>query len=149
MEELGYSSLKLVYDDDPNKESDLIDHCITQKAVAIILNPAGAGASVFAIQRAKEAGIPGFLIDRQINQEGVAVSQIIADNDMGVTLVAEYFADLMGKQGKYIELTSRDTDLLAQPRSDGFHSVLDKIPDLELIAQQTANWSAIEPYDTV
>jgi erythritol transport system substrate-binding protein len=63
--------------------------------------------------------------------------------------VAEYFAELMGKQGKYIELTGRSTTTEAYPRSDGFHSVLDKIPDMEMIAQETANWYSIDPFDTV
>ncbi|MCX6054340.1 MAG: substrate-binding domain-containing protein, partial [Chloroflexi bacterium] len=72
-EELGYTALKLVHDDDANKQAELIDNCIAQKAVAIILDNAGADATVAAVQKAKDAGIPTFLIDREITKEGVAV----------------------------------------------------------------------------
>ena len=127
-EELGYETLRLVHDDDANKELELIETCIAQGAVAIILENAGADASIAAVQKAKDAGIPSFLIDREINEEGVAVSQIVSNNYQGATLVAEEFARLMGEEGKYIELTGRDTDTNAHVRSQGYHDVLDVCP---------------------
>ena len=148
-EELGYKALKLVHDDDANKQSELIDSCIAQKAVAIILDNAGADASIAAIQKAKDAGIPSFLIDREITKEGVAVSQIVSNNFQGATLVGEEFARLMGEEGEYIELTGRDTDTNAHVRSDGYHQVLDAMPNMKMVAQQTANWSQTEAFDVM
>jgi len=148
-EELGYTALKLVHDDDANKQSELIDSCIAQKAVAIILDNAGADASIAAIQKAKDAGIPSFLVDREITKEGVAVSQIVSNNYQGATLVAEEFARLMGEKGEYIELTGRDTDTNAHVRSQGYHDVLDALPDMKMVAQQTANWSQTEAFDVM
>ena len=57
-EELGYKTLKLVHNDDANKQMELFETCIAQKAVAIILDNAGADATVAAVQKAKDAGIP-------------------------------------------------------------------------------------------
>jgi ABC-type sugar transport system substrate-binding protein len=148
-EELGYTALKLVHDDDANKQSELIDSCIAQKAKAIILDNAGADASIAAIQKAKDAGIPSFLVDREITKEGVAVSQIVSNNYQGATLVAEEFARLMGEEGEYIELTGRDTDTNAHVRSQGYHDVLDAIPGMKMVAQQTANWSQTEAFDVM
>ena len=148
-EELGYTALKLVHDDDANKQSELIDSCIAQKAVAIILDNAGADASIAAIQKAKDAGIPSFLVDREITKEGVAVSQIVSNNYQGATLLAEEFARLMGEEGEYIELTGRDTDTNAHVRSQGYHDVLDSLPDMKMVAQQTANWSQTEAFDVM
>jgi erythritol transport system substrate-binding protein len=135
VEELGYTALKLVHDDDANKQSELIDSCIAQKAVAIILDNAGADATVAAVQKAKDAGVPTFLIDREITKEGVAVSQIVSNNFQGATLLAEEFARLMGEEGEYIELTGKDTDTNAHVRSDGYHEVLDALPGMKMVAQ--------------
>ena len=44
--ELGYETLVLVHDDDANKQSELIDTAIARGAKAIILDNAGADASV-------------------------------------------------------------------------------------------------------
>jgi len=149
VEELGYTALKLVHGDDANKQSEQIDSCIAQKAVAIILDNAGADASVAAIQKAKDAGIPTFLIDREITKEGVAVSQIVSNNFQGASLLAEHFAKLMGEKGEYIELTGKDTDTNAHVRSDGYHDVLDKLPGMKMVAQQTANWSQTEGFSVM
>ena len=148
-EELGYETLKLVHDDDANKQLELFETCIAQNAVAIILDNAGADASIAAIQKAADAGIPSFLVDREINQEGVAISQIVSNNYQGATILAEEFARLMGEEGTYIELTGRDTDTNAHVRSQGYHDVLDSIPSMEMVAQQTANWSQTEAFDVM
>ena len=62
-----------------------------QQAAAIMLDNAGADASVAAVRKAKAAGIPSFLIDREINANGIAVSQIVSNNYQGATLGAQEF----------------------------------------------------------
>jgi erythritol transport system substrate-binding protein len=148
-EELGYETLKLDHGDDANKQLEFFETCIAQEAVAIILDNAGADATVAAVQMAKDAGIPSFLVDREISEEGVAVSQIVSNNYQGATILAEEFARLMGEEGTYIELTGRDTDTNAHVRSQGYHDVLDALPDMEMVAQQTANWSQTEAFDVM
>ncbi len=145
-EELGYTTSRLVHNDDANTQLELIQTCIAQDAVAIILDNAGADATVAAVQEAKDAGIPSFLVDREITADGVAVAQIVSDNYQGATLLGEEFASLMGEEGTYIELTGKDTDTNAHVRSQGYHDVLDAIPAMEMVAQQTANWSQDEGF---
>jgi erythritol transport system substrate-binding protein len=64
--ELGYDVISLVHDDDANKQSQLVDTAIARGAKAIILDNAGADATVAAVKKANEAGIPSFLIDREM-----------------------------------------------------------------------------------
>ena len=144
--ELGYDTMVLVHDDDANKQSELFDSAIAAGVSAIILDNAGADASVAAVQKAKDAGIPSFLIDREITATGVAVSQIVSNNYQGAQLGAEKFVELMGEEGKYAELLGKESDTNAGIRSQGYHDVIDQYPDLELVAQQTANWSQTEAY---
>jgi erythritol transport system substrate-binding protein len=141
---LGYETLVLSHDDDPTKQSQEIDTAISRKAAAIILDNAGADASVTAIQRAKDAKIPTFLVDREINKTGVAVAQIVSNNAQGAGLGGTEFAKLMGSKGQYAELTGKPTDTNAGVRSQGYHGVLDQYPDLKMVAQQSANWDQAE-----
>ena len=97
----------LVHDDDANKQNELFDTAIARKAAAIILDNAGADASIAAVQKAKDAGIPSFLIDREINKTGVAVAQIVSNNYQGATLGAQEFVKLMGEKGKFAELVGK------------------------------------------
>lgn len=139
-EKLGYDTMVASHNDNVDTQNTLFDTAIARKASAIILDNAGADASIAAIQKAKNAGIPTFCVDREINAKGVAVSQIVSNNFQGATLGATYFAQLMNQKGNYVELTGKDSDTNAHVRSDGYHSILDKFPDLKMVAQQTANW---------
>lgn len=136
----------LTHGGDANRQDQLIDTAIAQHAAAIILDNAGADASIAAVQKAKQAGIPSFLIDREINATGAAAAQIVANNYQGATLGAEKFVELMGDKGSYIELTGKESDTNAGIRSKGYHDVLDKYPGLKMVAQQSANWSQTEAY---
>jgi erythritol transport system substrate-binding protein len=144
--ELGYEVMVLVHDDDANKQNELFDSAIAAGVKAIILDNAGADASVAAVQKAKDAGIPSFLIDREITATGVAVSQIVSNNYQGAQLGAEEFVKLMGEAGDYAELIGKESDTNAGIRSKGYHDVIDQYPDLKMVASQTANWSQTEAY---
>lgn len=145
--ELGYETLVLVHDDDPNKQSEMFDTAIARGADAIILDNAGADATVAPVQRARDAGIPSFLIDREIKESGIAISQIVSNNYQGAQLGAEKFVELMGEEGNYVELLGREADTNAGIRSAGYHDIIDQYPDLAMVAQQSANWSQTEAYE--
>jgi erythritol transport system substrate-binding protein len=145
-EELGYETSAASHDDDPNKQSELIDAAISNGAKAIILDNAGADASIGPVRKAVEAGIPVFLIDREINETGLATAQIVANNSQGAALVAEEFAKALGGAGTYVELTGKESDTNAGVRSQAFDSVLSQYPDMEKVAQETANWDQQEAF---
>jgi erythritol transport system substrate-binding protein len=143
---LGYDTLVLVHNDDANKQNELFDAAIARKARAIILDNAGSESSVAAVAKAKKAGIPSFLIDREINTTGVAVTQIVSNNYQGAQLGAEEFVKLMGEKGNYVELLGREADINAGVRSKGYQDVIGKYPGMKLVARQSANWSQPEAF---
>lgn len=144
--ELGYEVKSVSHDDDPTKQSQLFDAAIADKAAAIICDNAGADATVEAVQKARENNIPTFLIDREINESGVAISQIVANNYQGAKEVAEVFVEEMGESGKYVELLGKESDTNVGVRSSAFHKVIDQYEGLELVSTQTANWEQSEAY---
>ncbi len=144
--ELGYEVKAVSHDDDPTKQAELFDTAISEKAAAIICDNAGSDATVSAVQKARDNNIPTFLIDREINETGIAISQIVANNYQGAKGVAEVFVEAMGEKGKYAELLGKESDTNAGVRSSAFHEVIDQYEDLELVATQTANWEQTEAY---
>ncbi len=145
-EELGYETLVQTHDDDAHKQDQIIDMAIAKGAAAIVLDNAGVDASINAVRKAKEAGVPSFLIDREINATGIAVAQIVSNNYQGATLGGAEFVRLMDEEGGYFELTGRESDSNAPIRSRGFHDVIDKFPGMKLLARQSANWSQTEAF---
>ena len=144
---MGYEVKANSHDDDANKQSELFDSAIADKAAAIICDNAGADATVEAVKKAAKAGIPTFLIDREITTTGDAIAQIIADNNQGASDVAQTFVDAMGEKGNYVELLGKESDTNAKVRSDAFHSVIDQYKDMKMLEQQTANWEQTQAYD--
>jgi erythritol transport system substrate-binding protein len=145
-EELGYETTSASHDDDPNRQSELIDSAISAGAAAIILDNAGADASIGPVQKAVDAGVKVFLIDREINQTGLATAQIVANNSQGAALVAEEFVTALGGTGTYVELTGKESDTNAGVRSQAYASVISQYPDMQLVAQETANWDQQEAF---
>jgi erythritol transport system substrate-binding protein len=147
--ELGYETSVNSHDDDAHKQDQLVDVAIANQSAAIILDNAGADASVAAVRKAKAAGIPSFLIDREINSNGAAVSQIVSNNYQGATIGAQEFVRLMGEKGNYIELVGRESDTNAAIRTRGYHDVLDKYDGLKQVGRQSANWSQTEAFQKI
>lgn len=146
-QELGYETLLLVHDDDANKQSELFDTAIARGAAAIIVDNAGADATIAPVKRALKAGIPSFLIDREINQGDLAKAQIVSNNYQGAKLGGEEFVKLMGEKGNFVELVGKESDTNAGIRSQGYHDVIDQYPEMKMVARQSANWSQTEAYD--
>src|SRR3954463_7281918 len=144
---LGYQTSAASHDDDPNKQSQLIDTAISRKAKAIILDNAGADASIGAVQKAKDARIPVFLIDREINKTGVAAAQIVSNNSQGAQLGAQEFVKSLDGKGKYVELVGKETDTNAGVRSKGYNDVISQVPGLKRVARQSANWDQQEAFN--
>jgi erythritol transport system substrate-binding protein len=143
---LGYDTLVLVHNDDPVKQDQLFDTAIARKASAIVLDNAGADATVAAVKKAKAAKIPSFLVDREIDVTGSAIAQLVSNNYQGATLGAEEFAKLMGEEGDYVELLGKETDTNAGVRSKGYNDTLTQYPKLKKVAAQSANWNQAEAF---
>ena len=143
---LGYEVKMVSHDDSPVKQSELFETAISDKAAAIICDNAGADATVAAVKRAYDNNIPTVLFDREINEQGIAIAQIVANNYQGAKGVAEVFVEAMEEEGEYAELFGPDSDNNAQTRSTAFHEVIDQYPDLKLVSVQTANWDQSQGY---
>ena len=92
------------------------------------------------MKKATDAGIPVFLVNAEISEQGIAKAQIVSNNAQGATLGAQAWAEAVGGKGEYVELFGNPTDNNAQVRSDGYAGVLSQFPDLKLVQTETANW---------
>ena len=146
-EDLGYTANVGAHKGDTNTESNLIDTAITNKSVAIILDPANADGSVGAVKKAVAAGIPVILVNAEINQEGLAKAQLVSNNAQGAALGAQQWVEAVGDKGKYVELFGAPSDNNAATRSNGYETVLTQYPDLEKVAKEVADWDRTKGHD--
>ena len=127
---LGYKANVAASKGDTNTESTLIDTAITNKSVAIILDPANASGSIGAVRKANAAKIPVFLVNAEINQEGLAKAQLVSNNAQGAAIGAQQWVKDMGGKGDYVELFGAPSDNNAATRSNGYTTVISQYPNL-------------------
>lgn len=145
-EKLGYTANVAAHKGDTNTESTLIDTAITNKSVAIILDPANADGSVGAVKKAVAANIPVFLVNAEINQEGLAKAQLVSNNAQGAAVGAQQWVQMVGETGNYVELFGNPADNNAATRSNGYETVLTQYPDLVKVGREVANWDRAQGY---
>jgi erythritol transport system substrate-binding protein len=144
---LGYDANVAAHKGDTNTESNLIDTAITNKSVAIILDPANASGSVGAVKKAIAANIPVFLVNAEINQAGLAKAQLVSNNAQGAALGAQEWVKDIGEKGKYVELLGAPSDNNAATRSNGYETVISQYPDLQKAGSDVANWDRTQGHD--
>jgi ABC-type sugar transport system substrate-binding protein len=138
--ELGYEATIFDSQNDPAKESQHFDNVISSGYGAVLFNCTDAKGSIANVRRAKAAGLPVFCMDREIEANDAAVSQILSDNYSGCVALGQYFVEQVGEEGTYVELLGLVADTNTWNRSKGFHSVVDRYPGLKMVAQQSAEF---------
>ncbi len=137
---LGYDAK--IFDSQNNTalESDHFENIIVSGFEAILFNPTDANGSVANVLKAKEAGVPVFCMDREINSPDAATSQILSDSYSGSVAIGKFFTQQLNKKGNYVEVLGLVGDNNTWARSKGFHSVVDNYKELKMVAQQSADF---------
>lgn len=146
-EKMGYTANVSAHKGDTNAESTMIDTAITNKSVAIILDPANADGSIGAIKKAVAANIPVFLVNAEINTEGLAKAQLVSNNAQGAALGATQWQKDVGDKANYVELFGNPADNNAATRSNGYETVLSQYPDLKKVGKEVADWDRTKGHD--
>lgn len=149
---LGYEAKIFDSQNNPAIESDNFENLISSGYDAILLNPTDSDGSISNILKAKTAGIPVFCMDREVNADDAATSQILSDNYSGCVSIGIEFVKELKEKGKYVEILGLVGDNNTWARSGGFHSVVDKFPNLKMVAQQSGDFDrnkAMEVLETI
>jgi len=139
-EELGYTARIFDSQNSTDKEASNFENILTGGYAAILFNPTDADGSISNVRRAALAKVPVFCIDREINANDAATSQMLSDSYSGCVALGQYFVEQVGEKGEYAELLGLVGDNNTHNRSKGFHSVVDRYPDLKMVAQQSADF---------
>lgn len=151
-EKLGYQAKIFDSQNNPAVESDNFENLISSGYDAILLNPTDSDGSISNVLKAKTAGIPVFCMDREINADDAATSQILSDNYSGCVAIGIEFVKELKEKGNYVEILGLVGDNNTWARSKGFHSVVDKFSNLKMVAQQSGNFDrnkAMEVLETI
>lgn len=123
-----------------NQTQDLI----TQDVDALVLVPIDANGIVPAVQAANNADIPVYTLDR--GAEGGELASVVETNNVEAGKKgANYIVDLLEERygeprGNVVDLQGLVGTTAAEDRETGFQQVMGQVPDIEIVANQPADF---------
>lgn len=130
----------------------IVRDMIAQGVDAIVIAPADSTELIPVLKQAQDAGIRIVNIDNQLNpdisaQQGlVGVPFISVDNEKGAYASAKYIADQVSEPTQAVILEGIRTAQNAEDRKNGALRAFAENPNIEVVAQETANWKIDEGY---
>ena len=125
-----------------SKQVSDVEDLIARRVDAIFLVPREAEGLTTALQRAKEAKIPVFLIDREhTGTPGVDFVTFIGSNFVEEgQRVGQWVVDNSGGNAGVVVLEGNAGASVARDRNQGFREVIDKHPGITVLASQPADF---------
>lgn len=131
---------------DAEKQLQIVENMIQRKVDAICVAPSGSKEIVAAIVKANRAGIPVLVVDTRVDADvlkeagGRYATFIGSDNFEGGRIAGEYLIQRLKPGGKVAILEGIPGHETGDARLRGFHTAVDTVPGIEVVASQTANW---------
>lgn len=129
--------------DDAATQADQLRNAETSGADVVIVNPTDSDAVGSAVESLNNAEIPVIAVDRSSNSGEVA-SFVASDNVAGGKQAAEELAAAIGEEGEILVLQGIAGSSASRDRGQGFQEGIAAYPDIEVVAQQTANFDRTE-----
>jgi ABC-type sugar transport system substrate-binding protein len=143
--EKGWTVINVNSPRDAELQANQIEYLISLGVDAIIAVPVDSQAFCASVERASEAGIPIYTIDRApigcVVNMTVQADNYLAGQQSGEATVAFLEEKYGAPQGTVLELQGDMGNNVAQLRSAGFTDVLAEYPDIEIVSIPT-EWAA-------
>jgi len=138
-DELGVNLIVTDAQNNPSQEISNVENLIQQDVDVLILDPSDSNAIVPSVLDANDANIPVFTIDRKSNG-GEVITHIGFDAIKSGRIAGKFLVDQLDGKGKIVEIMGIMGTSVARDRSKGFNEVMDKYPDMNIVANQPANF---------
>ena len=123
---------------DVNKQIAEVEDLIEQKVDGIFLNPTDWKAIKPALEMAKKAGIPVYVVDAPVFNDDLVKTTIVSDNWNAGTLCALHLTQTLGITEGNIVVLEHPTAKSAIERTNSFLKEIAKYPNLKVIAKQSS-----------
>ncbi|MGY0692392.1 ribose ABC transporter substrate-binding protein RbsB [Virgibacillus sp. FSP13] len=141
--EKGYEVITSDAQDDPSTQLSDIEDLLQQDIDVLLVNPVDSDAIVSAVELANDADIPVITVDRS-SEGGEVVTHIASDNVEGGQMAGEFIAEQLENEGSIVELEGIPGASATRERGEGFHNSIDEVDNIEVVANQSANFARTE-----
>jgi inositol transport system substrate-binding protein len=123
------------------KQTADVEAAIASGAEGIILAPTDVNALVPAVESVLKAGIPIVTVDRRVENAGVIVPHVGADNLAGGRSMAQWVVENFPSGAHIVLITGQPGSSSAIDRTRGIEVAFRSAgPQYQIVAEQSANW---------
>ncbi|WP_232818609.1 sugar ABC transporter substrate-binding protein [Exiguobacterium flavidum] len=142
----GYETIVVTTQDSRINEKEQILEFVEAGVDAIFVTTLDESYIESSVMKAKQAGIPVFAIDREIQMDGV-VSSVTSNNRLIGRQLANYIKSELTKRtgqpkGRIIELSGTPNVYTTIERHNGFKSAISSSPALEVVMTANGNYDS-------
>ena len=149
-EQLGVQVDVLDGKQDPATQTSQIETCIAQGYDGVMVEPISADAIVPAVKAANEAGLPVLTVVQQMkNQDTMAIAYCGGDESKSGQLQMEHVIDVIGEEANIVVLYGPMGSDAQISRKAGWDEVLANYPGIQIVFEDTANWTTEEALSKV
>lgn len=130
---------------DAARELSIMEDVLSGGFDLILFTPVDSDAAVASVKLANDAGVPVITFDRGVTS-GEVVTHVASDNEGGGAMAADFIAEQFPDGANVVELQGILATDVAKQRGGGFGAELAKAGNLEIVAQQSANFDKAEGY---
>lgn len=143
-EEYGFELRETNANGDAGQQFNQVTDLIQQGVDALVITPLDADGIVPAVEQANNADIPVFTLDRSANG-GELASVVETDNVDAGQQAAQYIVDQLTERygesrGRIANLQGLIGTTAARDREEGFQDVVSENPEIEIVANQPADF---------
>lgn len=124
---------------DPSKQLSDVENILQRNPDLLILNPVDSDAAAQIVMIANEQNVPVITVDRQ-SAGGEVISHIGFDALKSGNIAATFLSDILGGNGKVVEIQGILGTNVGRDRSQGFNDHMEGFDGIEIVARQSANF---------
>ncbi|GAA3712295.1 D-ribose ABC transporter substrate-binding protein [Zhihengliuella alba] len=145
-EELGIELDVVDAQNDSATQANQLATSASDGSAGVIVNAVDSAAAGSALGPVVDAGLPVVAVDRAV--EGAEVASLVAsDNVAGGEQAAKALAEAVGGKGQIVILEGVPGASSTNERGEGFTKGLAEFPEIEVVAQQTAQYDRATALD--
>jgi inositol transport system substrate-binding protein len=139
-EELGVKLLEADGQGKPEVQISQCENYIAQGVDAVILHPYDRDGCAPIVDMCNEAGIPIVLCNSRTTNMDEASAFVGSDDVNAGKIEMQFIADKLNGKGNIVIIHGPNGHSAEINRTKGNYMILEKYPDIKVLAEQTANW---------
>lgn len=146
-EAAGYEVAVAVANNDGREQVNQVNNLLVQNIGALVFISQDSTAAAAGVKAANKAGVPVIAVDqRPESGSGELATYIATDSVKAARDLCTWMFDQMGGKGKIAILHGVLGSTAEIQRTQGCQEALANYPDIQVVAEQTANWDETEAF---